>query len=194
MAINQFRAVGGTPAAGSVSHPRPLPAAFVRALARTEAQAIKDILVSGSAGPGEAKGLANACQGGTVAEALDARLYRRAHAGPWAVPVSQTDPVCDAKAGNGSGSLAESPAQVRAPGQQEEDARRAQAAQDDQIRANAIYAEMAAARRKAVAEAWALLANLQTELFQIWSEVYLYRQKIMQKVADQWEKLLLDGD
>lgn len=205
MAINQFRAMGERPAPAP-HPPRPLPAPFVRALARTEAQALKDILVEGSTGPGEARSLANARQGGAMADVLDNGLLRRMRTGRSglcpasqpgpnpALPAGGPNPECDTKPDDGSRSLVDGSSPARGPGQGEEAARRAQAAQDDLIRANAIYAEMAAARRKAVAEAQALLEKLQADLFQIWSEVYLYRQKIFQKVADQWEKLLLDAD
>ncbi len=79
------------------------------------------------------------------------------------------------------------------PGSQEEAARIRQAAEEDLLKAQAIYLEMAAARRKATAEAWAILQNLQTEIFRIWSEVYISRQKVMAKIAEKWSKLLVDS-
>lgn len=64
------------------------------------------------------------------------------------------------------------------------------AVQDDLQQANQIYMQMAADRMKWQQRILAILADLQTEIFQMWQEVMARRQKMMSDIADKWAAVL----
>ena len=71
-------------------------------------------------------------------------------------------------------------------------AQAAQAAQTDMLTAQDIYFQMALDRRKAQQRMIALLADLQTSVFEMWQEVLLRREKTADKIAESWARVL-DG-
>ncbi len=62
--------------------------------------------------------------------------------------------------------------------------------QTDVLRAEQVYTDMAASRKLAQEKMLATWANLQTEIFRIWEEVFLHRKQVMDELFDKWEKVL----
>lgn len=77
-----------------------------------------------------------------------------------------------------------------APGDLEQRATQESEQQSDVLRAREIYAAMAADRRLSEEKIRAIWAEVQTEVFRIWQEVVLRRQKVMSDLLDKWSKAL----
>ncbi len=71
-------------------------------------------------------------------------------------------------------------------------AREARERQADALQAQEIMAEMAVERRRSREKIRALWADLETDLFKMWEEVMLARQKVMDDLFEKWCKLLLE--
>jgi len=78
------------------------------------------------------------------------------------------------------------------PSGAEKSASEAKKVQDDLLKAGQIYWQMAADRMKWQQQILAILANTETEIFEIVQEVMIRRQKIMYRIAEKWASLMLD--
>lgn len=82
------------------------------------------------------------------------------------------------------------PPKEQVPGDLERQATEASQCQADFDRAHEIYVTMAADRRLSQERIRAIWAEVQTEVFRIWQEVMLRREKVMNDLLDKWSKVL----
>lgn len=109
---------------------------------------------------------------------------------PTTDPVDSYDPVPRSSRANWTVSKPkiESP---NLPGPQEAAAAAERDRQADALNAAEIEAEAAVARRRSQERVKAMWAALETECLQMWGEVMLARQKVMDELFDKWCKLIL---
>jgi hypothetical protein len=82
------------------------------------------------------------------------------------------------------------PPSQRVPGELEQEATVEDERTNDVLRAKEIYAQMEVDRRLSDEKIRAMWADVQTEVFRIWQEVLLRRQKVMADLMDKWSKIL----
>lgn len=69
-------------------------------------------------------------------------------------------------------------------------AQAAQANYNDQQTAQNIYMQMCADRQRAMMTIWKMFQDLSTAIFQMMQEAMIYRQQVMDKVAQKWSQVL----
>ncbi len=106
--------------------------------------------------------------------------------GPGGIPPGDQPP--------GAGTTAPGPVPPTGSGSLSAAAQAAQASQQDAQNAATILWQMSADRQNWMMNIWKILQDMQTNIFQRMQEVIIYRQQVMDKIADKWSHILGGGD
>jgi len=117
---------------------------------------------------------------------------------PAAKPAEVSHPSPEMPSALPAGSLAsvssQAPPQGSSSGTATDAANKAKSIQDDLQQANTIFMQMAADRQKWWAQVMKILQDTQTEIFKIWHDTMIYRQKVIDDALAKWGKLLRGED